>query len=47
MRQPFREAEMFEIYRGGSATGIRGIIDPFDPKNPYRIQDISKLDEKT
>jgi hypothetical protein len=47
MRQPFREAELFEIYRGHSATGIRGIIDPFDLKNPYRIQDIKNLDEKT
>ena len=46
-KQPFREAEMYEIYRGHSATGIRGIIDPFDPKNAYRIQCISDLDEKT
>lgn len=38
---------MFEIFRGHSATGIRGIIDPFDKLNPYRIQEISDLDEKT
>tara|TARA_B110000285_G_C15086096_1_gene596301 strand:- start:402 stop:653 length:252 start_codon:yes stop_codon:yes gene_type:complete len=37
---------LYEIYRGNSATGIRGIIDPFDKLNPYRIQDLSDLDEK-
>ena len=42
----FLESEMFEIDRGSSATGIRGIIDPFDSQNPYRIQSITDLDEK-
>jgi hypothetical protein len=37
---------LFEIYRGHSATGIRGIIDPFDKLNPYHIKDLSDLDEK-
>lgn len=31
----FREVELFEFDRGTGATGIRGIIDPFDPANPY------------
>ena len=31
----FREAESVEFCRGNFATGIRGIIDPQDPDNPY------------
>ena len=33
--EPFREASFFEFWRGNYATGVRGIIDPFDPDNPY------------
>ena len=32
---PFREAESVEFCRGNFATGIRGVIDPQDPDNPY------------
>lgn len=32
---PFREVTSFEFWRGNYATGVRGIIDPFDPDNPY------------
>jgi hypothetical protein len=35
---PCREAESFEFWRGNYATGVRGIIDPFDPDNPYGPQ---------
>ena len=33
--EPFREVTSFSFWRGNYATGIRGIIDPFDPDNPY------------
>ena len=33
----------FEIGRMGSATGIRGIIDPFGQDNPYRLKNIDDL----
>jgi len=23
------------LFRGGTAMGVRGVIDPFDPDNPY------------
>jgi hypothetical protein len=26
---------MIEFFRGGTAMGVRGVIDPFDPQNPY------------
>lgn len=32
---PCREADAFEFWRGNYATGVRGIIDPLDPDNPY------------
>lgn len=30
-----REVECFCFWRGNFAQGVRGIIDPFDPLNPY------------
>ena len=30
-----RETEDFSFHRGNRASGVRGIIDPFDPLNPY------------
>ncbi len=27
--------QLIELFRGGTAMGVRGIIDPFDPQNPY------------
>jgi hypothetical protein len=30
---PFKT--LFEFNRGNWAIGVRGIIDPFDPENPY------------
>ena len=33
--EPKREGGFFEFDRGKFATGIRGIIDPLDPDNPY------------
>lgn len=32
---PYREVSSFSFWRGNMATGVRGIIDPFDPDNPY------------
>lgn len=32
---PYRETSLIELFRGGTAMGVRGIIDPFDPENPY------------
>lgn len=45
IRQPFRECESFEFCRG-SAGGVRGIIDPFEESNPYRLTSLEDLDEK-
>jgi len=45
IRQQFRECELFEFCRG-SASGIRGIIDPFEESNPYRLTSLQDLDEK-
>lgn len=42
---PFREAEFFEFWRGNYATGVRGIIDPFDPDNPYGPQSAADFGE--
>ena len=41
--QPFREATLFEYWRGNFATGVRGIIDPFDPDNPYGPKSASDM----
>jgi len=46
---PPREDEDFCFWRGNWATGIRGIIDPLDPDNPYGIkrqQDLKYFDIK-
>ena len=32
---PYREVTSFSFWRGNFATGVRGIIDPIDPDNPY------------
>lgn len=40
---PFREATSFEFWRGNFATGVRGIIDPFDPDNPYGPKSASDM----
>ena len=45
IRQPFRECESFEFGRG-SARGVRGIIDPCEESNPYRLTSLEDLDEK-
>ena len=33
----------FEIGRMASATGVRGVIDPFGQDNPYRLKNIEDL----
>ena len=33
--KPPPSATLFEFNRGDFASGVRGIIDPFDPENPY------------
>lgn len=33
----------FEIGRMASATGIRGVIDPFGQDNPYRLKNVDDL----
>ena len=33
--RPPPSATLFEFNRGNFASGVRGIIDPFDPENPY------------
>jgi len=46
---PPREVEDFCFWRGNWATGVRGIIDPLDPDNPYGIkrqQDLKYFDIK-
>ena len=30
-----RETESFEFWRDHQSQGVRGIIDPLDPENPY------------
>lgn len=30
-----REASCESFWRGNLASGVRGVIDPFDPENPY------------
>jgi hypothetical protein len=42
---PFREAVDFAFWRGNYATGVRGIIDPFDPDNPYGVKNASDLSD--
>lgn len=42
---PFREATDFAFWRGNYATGVRGIIDPFDPDNPYGVRNASDLSD--
>lgn len=39
-----RNATLFEFFRGNSAQGFRGIIDPSDPNNPYGISAMKDLD---
>lgn len=47
-----REKEDFSFWRGNLAQGVRGIIDPFDPLNPYgprtggNPNDASRVDGK-
>ena len=40
-----RLALLFEFFRGNMAQGVRGIIDPQDPLNPYGFSQLKDLDE--
>lgn len=35
VKLPPREVSCENFWRGNMASGVRGVIDPFDPENPY------------
>jgi hypothetical protein len=43
--KPPPSATLFEFNRGNFASGVRGIIDPFDPENPYGPASLQSLNE--